>query len=405
AWTMINQMSWMDVNNAIYGKTGLTSSTFWNYYGGSNDQYSVELSVIEKSGSKKVLATQTGTANTAVSLVAEGVSCDATLGDGNTQTANIKFSVNNNVKTQNTYKNVDGKGAEYTVTITIASDSKTSRGDVKIIQKFYVLDKCVPYDFNPNYFAGDVDGKKDVVITKGKLVGGAWALEMNISEVFAMRNGQNIFSYFNTVNNAKAINFSLSPDPQAGISYVESTTNGTISLTAPLTTPEKFAGMKYTVTLVNGETCEFFFNILFRNPFVAGKGAKVSLDGNAHGAITSDVKSSVLVVEADNANQKIYSWNASKGILELSTAALNVYHVTTPTVTYEFVKDQAYNTFVGNLDPAATFELNKTTGIVTYDNLGATLIPTYNLTIKATVTFDKLSQVECTIPFEVKGQK
>lgn len=404
-WNMINQMNWQDVNNAIYGKTGLTSSTFWNYYGGTGDEYKVELTVLEKSGATRVLATQNGTANSTVSLVAEGVSCEATLGDGNTQTANIKFSVNNNVKTQNTYKNVDNKGAEYTVTITIASDSKTTRGDVKIVQKFYVLDKCVPYGFNPNYYAGDVDGKKDVVITKGKLVDGTWALEMNISEVFEMLNGQNIFGYYNTVNNAAAISFSLNPDPQSGISYVESGSNGTISLTAPLTTTHKFAGMKYTVTLVNGETCEFFFNIMFKNPFVAGNCDKVSLDGNARGAVTCDVKPSVLVVEADNASQEIYSWNAASNALELSSVAQNPYHVTTSTVTYEFVRNSDYNTFVGNLDPAATFGIDPATGVVTYDNLGATLIPTYNLTVKATVTFSNLSQVECLIPFEVKGQR
>ncbi|MDE6169849.1 MAG: hypothetical protein K2F68_01685, partial [Duncaniella sp.] len=32
-WTNVNQMPWEQVNNAIYGKTGLTSQNFWNYYG------------------------------------------------------------------------------------------------------------------------------------------------------------------------------------------------------------------------------------------------------------------------------------------------------------------------------------------------------------------------------------
>ncbi len=407
AWTMINQMNWMDVNNAIYGKTGLTSSTFWNSYGGANDDYKVELSVTKQDNTQEVLASQTGTANTTVSLVAEGVSCEATLGDGNTQTANIKFSVNNKVKTQNqeTYKDFPGKGAEYTVTITIASDNTASRGNVKIVQKFYVRDDCVKYDFNPNFYAGTVDGKTDVVITKGKIVNSTWALEMNISEVFAMRNGQNIFSYFNTVNNAAAIKFMLDPDPQTGISYVQSATNGVISLTAPLTATQKFAGMKYIVTLVNGEDCKFFFNILFQNPFVTGDCTKITLDGNEHGTVTRDVKPSVLVVETGNANQKIFSWNTATRTLELSGVALNTYKVATPTVKYEFVRNAEYNTFVDNLDPASTFAIDATTGIVTYQNLGATLIPTYNLTVKATVTFANLSQVECLIPFEVKGQR
>lgn len=55
------------------------------------------------------------------------------------------------------------------------------------------------------------------------------------------------------------------------------------------------------------------------------------------------------------------------------------------------------------LDPASTFSIDPVTGIVTYENLGSALIPSYNLTVKATVTFANLSQVECLIPFEVKG--
>lgn len=153
------------------------------------------------------------------------------------------------------------------MTITIPSDNKASRGDVVIKQIFYVLDDCTPYDFNPNYY----DKAKDVVITKGKVVNGSWKLEMNISEVFKMQNGKNIFQYFNTVNNAVAINFALVPDPQPGVSYTEAAdkSNGTIALTAPMTTSEKTVKMKYDVKLVNGENCTFYFNVLFRNPFVA----------------------------------------------------------------------------------------------------------------------------------------
>lgn len=401
--TLINQMNWTAVNNAIYGKTGLSANDFWNYYGGANDIYSVALTVVEKNGNVKTLATGSQKADQAYTLSAEGVECETTLGNGNTQTANIKFSLNNKVKTQNTYKNVDNKGAEYTVTITIASDNKTARGDVKIVQKFYVLDICKEYEFNPNYYAGTVSGKTNVVITKGKLVNNKWALEMNISEVFRMINGKNIFSYFNSVNNAVAIDFSLNPTTQTGVSYTQKAdnSNGTIKLTAPLTDTEKFAGMKYDVTLVNGEKCEFFFNIMFRNPFAAGTSKKITLDGNETGAVTRDVKPSVAVVEAGSPSQMIYSWNGTA--LALSSRATNVYKVAAPTVKYAFVRDTQYETFKGNLDPKAKFEIDPATGVVTYDNLGATLIKTYQLKVKATVTFADLSEVVCEIPFEVKG--
>lgn len=39
--TLINQMDWTMVNNKIYGVTGLTAQTFWNYYGGNANTYDV----------------------------------------------------------------------------------------------------------------------------------------------------------------------------------------------------------------------------------------------------------------------------------------------------------------------------------------------------------------------------
>ncbi len=417
--TLINQMLWTDVNNAIYGKTGLSSNNFWNYYGGSNDEYTVAISVVDNNGNDRQLDSQTASANTPIVLTSEGVTCDATLGNGNTQTANITFSVNNNVKTQNTYKNVDGKGAEYTVTLTIKSDNNLSRGDVVIKQVFYVKEECKSYTYNPNFYAGSVDGRDNVVITKGKLVNGQWVLEMNISEVFEMINGQNIFSYFNTVNNASQIDFSLNPATQPGIKYTQTgtpATQGTIKLDAALTEDYKFASMKYVVTLVNGETCTFYFNVKFNNPFTSGTSAAITLDANATpGAQTADVRKSVNVVE-NGGTGTIYSWNGSA--LALSSLATGTYKVAAPTVTYEFVTPQnntdpaytayanAYATFYGNLDinNGAQFGVGSTSGIVTYDNLGLNLMPTYNLMIKATVTFQDLSEVTCYIPFTVKGQ-
>lgn len=400
---LINQMDWKDVNNLIYGKAQLTSSTFWNNYGGAQKEYEVKVTTTEKNGSTKVLGEGKAKANQAFTLTTpDGISCETTLGSGDTQTSNIKFSVDNRVKTQNTYKNVDGKGAEFVVTITIPSNNKAVRGNVVITQKFYVKDECVPYEFNPNYFAGNIDGKTDVVITKGKLVGGSWKLEMNISEVFEMRNGKNIFQYYNTVNNAKAISFSLNPTTQTGVSYTETTgVNGIITLTAALKEAYLYAGMKYTVTLVNNENCEFYFNIKFRNPFVAGSASQVDLNGNATGAVTAETAPKVIVNDVDG--KTIYSW--VNGSLRLSELATNTYKVAAPTVKYAFVKDATYNKFAGNLDPKATFKIDETTGIVTYDNLGATLIPSYKLTVKATVTFADLSEVVINIPFIVKGEK
>lgn len=402
--TLINQMDWTMVNNKIYGVTGLTANTFWNYYGGANKSYEVKVTTTENTGAEKVIGTGTAQANNTFTITNDGISCETTLGSSDTQTSNIKFSVDNKVKTENTYKDFDGKGAQYVVTITIPSNNKAVRGDVVVKQTFYVREDCKEYTFNPNYYAGTVQGKENVVITKGKVVGGSWKLEMNISEVFQMINNRNIFSYFNTVNNATAINFALDPAGQPNVSYTQSSGNGTIALTAPLTTKELFAGMKYDVTLVNGEKCTFKFNILFRNPFVATKGAALSLNGNEIGKVEVDTKPSVLVNDVDG--KAIYSWNASSRALVLSSLALNGYKLNASdvTVTYAFKNTQAYKDFTNNLDPASTFGINASTGVVTYENLGAVLIKSYDLEIEATVSFGNISKVTCSIPFSVKGQ-
>jgi len=404
AFTQINIMPWKDVNNAIYGKTGLSSGDFWNSYGGDADKFSVALTVTDNDGSQKALQTMEGTAGQKVTLVSDGVQCEATLGNSGTQTSDITFAVNNQVKTQHTYKNVDGKGAEYTVTITIKSDNAKVRGDVKIVQKFYVLEDWKGFDFNPNYYAGTVKGKTNVVVTKGKLVNGVWVLEMNVAEVFAMRDGKNVFQYYNEVSNVTRLDVSLEPNPQDGVQYVA--TSHDIKLTAPLSEADKFAGMKYMVTFVNGEKTDnppFYFNIQFKNPFAAGKCKAVSLDANKTGTTTVDTKASVLVVEASDSSSKIWSWDSSKKALVLSDVAKKTYKVAEPTMKYEFVKDEAYNKFVGNLDPKSKFELNEKTGVVTYYNGGAEQQPSYKLTVKATATFANLSVVTCEIPFNVQG--
>lgn len=74
-------------------------------------------------------------------------------------------------------------------------------------------------------------------------------------------------------------------------------------------------------------------------------------------------------------------------------------------VAYKWDTSEAdYKTFVNNLAPGTTFsEQIAADGIVTFNNLGATLERSYTLHVKATVTFDDLSEVSLTIPVEVKG--
>ncbi|MDE6343104.1 MAG: hypothetical protein K2L69_00050, partial [Muribaculaceae bacterium] len=394
------------VNNTIYGETGLTSTNFWNYYGGDDNYYVVEISTW-KGGKKVVLESNKAVAtDKAYTTKADGIIVTTLLNDGETQTSNISVDVNELVKSQNTYDNKNGKGAEYTVTVTIPSDDKKVLGDIVLTQVFYVKETCTAYKFNNLYYAGTVDNYADVVVTKGRVnaTTNKWDLSMQISEVFEMITNkagvkENIFEYFDDVNNAKAIAFSLEPSTQKGVAY--DATNNVISLNAPLSTPTLFAGMKYVVTLDNGETCTFKFNVEFINPFIAGTAKAVSLNGNAIGAVTAETAPSVVVVEAATPANQIFAWNATTKALGLVAANADKYKVAAPTVEYAFVENDAYKAFAGQLDAKSTFEVDPATGVVTFDNQGAQLQNAHNLTVKATVTFADLSVVTVNIPLTI----
>lgn len=419
--TLVGHMGWQDVNNYIYGRTGLTSQNFWNYYGGASQTYEINLSVYDaKTDKKTVVLNDKKDAilgqSVMVAIPDGGVSCQVTLDNRNTTTSDIKINVNNKVKTENTYGEdpaFPGKGAHYTVTITIKSNDSFVLGDVVIEQDFFVKEDCKGYEFNPNYYAGTIaDGGENVdyVITKGKKTADGWRLEMNISEVFKMIDGKSIYQYYNTINKVDGIEFKLKRG-QTNVALRDSVINGVttdvVYLTKPLVAASYLAKLYYVETLVNGETCTFNFDVQFNNPFVAGAANAIVMDGNAIDAVTAKTAPEVKVVDIQEPTPNaIYNWDAANKKLQLTSVATNNYALkdSQVSVSYAFKDDNAYKTFVGQLAPGAVFKINENTGEITYDNLGTTLIPTYNLTVVATVTFDDISVVECEIPVTMQGK-
>lgn len=393
--TQVGQMPWMDVNNVIYGQTGLTATNFWNYYGGDNDEYTVKISTI-KGGKEQVLESAKAVATgTPYKTNAKGIIVTTLINNGETQTSNVAVDINEHILSQNSYDNIDGKGAKYTVTVTIPSDNKKVLGDIVLTQVFYVKETCTAYKFNPLYWNAD----KKVAQVKGTAVNNQWVMDMKIAEVFEMIKGENIFGYFDDVNNAKTIAFSLEPSTQKGVAY--DATNNVISLNAPLSTPTLKAGMKYVVTLDNTEECTFKFDVEFINPFIAGTAKAVSLNGNQIGAVTTEAAPSVIVNQSIAPNAAVYAWDSAAKKLALTKAAAP-YYVAEPTVKYEFVKDKAFEAFDSQLNKEkTTFKIDETTGVVTFDNGGATLQNAHNLTVKATVTFADLSVVTVNIPLTI----
>lgn len=111
---------------------------------------------------------------------------------------------------------------------------------------------------------------------------------------------------------------------------------------------------------------------------------------------------SVNIVDLEN--KGIYAWSATANKLVLSALAQSGYKLTDDIVSvkYTFVENDAYKAFKGQLAPNATF--NIVNGVVTYNNFGASLANTHNLSVKAVVTFKNISEVECIIPLTITGR-
>lgn len=407
SYTTIGTMNWQDVNNIIYGLPELNSGSFWNFYGADTDEYEVEVSVKTTTG-KKVLNpnNKTARANQTFSLVQDGINCQVTLGNSATTTSNITFGVNNNVKTENTYVDVDGKGAEYTIAISILSDDVKEHGNVLVVQKFYVKEDCKPYAWNDNYVTVPAQGNA-YATTRGVETAAGWKMQINISEIFKVINGKSIYEYYNTMNNAKGLVFSIIPG-QTGVAMRDVTVQGVttqeVYLTQPVVGESKYVNMKYVVTLINGETCTFNFGIRFYNPFKAGALDTLEIDSMEPGKISKDPASYVNVT--DLAGKAIYSWNENTNALELSqNPAISYYKLTSSMVDvkYAFKKDAAYNKLTGDLVPGSVCDFDDATGKVVFENLGAALKADHHLTLQGTVTFNGISVVVCEIPVLVKG--
>ena len=409
--TEVANMAWSRINNEIYGVEGLTATNFWNYYAAN---YEVKVITYHKTTGDEVVLLN----NTAVpsgrafvdNVSIPGISLEIDLNPNAGQTSVIKVGANYKAKTENSYKDM-GNGAQYKVTITIKSNDTAQHGDFILTQVFNVKDDCKYYEFNPLYYFNSWNSVAgDYIVVKGKVdpTAGTWKLTSKLSEHFKMVGGNDIFTYYGTatdpVKNVKPRSLvfdwtetDVLPAPAAGI-----TADATLELDHAMSVSEEIKNMNYEFTLVNGETCKTAYKVVFVNPFVAGSPAAVTLNGNAVGA--QNVATAPSVIVKDKAGDDIYKWNATASALALTTKATNDYKVAAPTVSYAWVADANYNSFVSQLtNPASQLKLNAATGAVTWDNEGATLANSHNLKVEATITFAGLSIVKVVIPVTIKA--
>ena len=395
-YTEVGAMSWEEINTKIYGQTHLTAATFWNYYGGTRHTYDLKIEAEGVSGNVTIIDQQNVANGT--STQGGGIECTVDLNNANQTTSNVEVAVNNLVKTQNTYKDVDGKGAKYTVTITIKSNDTTAHPDVILTQVFYVKEECQQYTYNPLYHVTNYDGHTgDLIVVKGQLnASNAWEMSTALAEHFTRKSSLDIFDAGYLPTNVNSIDFAWATG-ETGVTM--NTTDRTVALSNELTEPYAIKTMTYTTTLANGEECDYSYDIVFENPFVAGNAGGVELvDGVGENTVPTVSKVLVKDTEGDD----IYRWNGSD--LALTSKATDTYKLTSSVVSvaYEFVQNEAYTTITSNMSAGSDLSVNLTTGVVTWKNQGSLLQNDYALQVKATVTFEDLSEVEVIIPVTLK---
>ncbi len=409
---MVDQMPWTDVNTKIYGAEGLTSQNFWsaaNYGTNGGKNYTVTIAV-QKNGKDVDPLTlgapvaQVATVDVPFTSNVPGIGATVLFGSGNTQTSNIKFEINNLAKTDITYDNVDGKGAKYTVTITLPSNNLKVHPNIVITKVIYVLNDYQPYKANPNYEVTPGNAGVDITVaTKGvpNSTTGVWEMKMNIKEAFRRVNGKDITEYYADNNNVKtnpAIEFGLAPASQPGFNY----TPYDVFRTAAMQNATETAHMQYTVTLKNDEVMNRKFDVNFLNPFKSGNPAAINLPGNKIGGATAEGAPSVIVVDLNG--DDIYKWNATNNALELTSVATTDYLLSASITSVKYAFDTTsgnYADFKSQLVTGSKFDVDEDTGVIIFDNLGAQLQREGKVNLIATVTFKDLSVVKVVIPVTV----
>lgn len=405
--TKVAQMEWQRINNEMYSKESLTATTFWKNYGGANRLYEVMVTALGKDGKEIELLKNSNvhggtlfTDNTSI----PGIALAINLNESDVQTSDIRIDVNNKVHTDSyaRYKDVDGKGAEYTVTITIKANDNTAHGDFILTQLFHVKDNHKPYVLNELY---QIPGQNSVEV-KGQLnpATSTWEMSSVVSEHFEKIAGENVFTYWKKpayVNAAGALRFEW--DGETGVTPIAAfTTDQAVALDGAMTKDTETKVMTYAIPLANGEECVFKYNIIFVNPFKKVAPSAVKLYGNGIGENTVDVRPQVNVV--DREGDLIYSWDNIASALVLSSKATGTYHVAAPTVTYDFYKKGDYETLTSQMSAGSNIDVDAN-GTVIWENQGTTLQKDLHLTVIATVTFEDLSEVTINIPVTLTKNK
>lgn len=435
-WTVAKYLlNWDDLNDILYTKTGLTAETFWNYYGGSDDNFNI--SVFAYSSDTKKTEVLRGYAGDIQNFQLSSNSCEpgfATLPNSRgiwvegklgengvgTQTVNISLKLNNTVKTQTYYDPVYDaeKGARYEVVVNLKSDNTIFAPDITLTMPFYVKETCVPLPYNtPLYF--NEDGEYS--IARGEIVDGDYKFFSNIEQVFQLKNNMNIFEYFNKEvagangamidlynHNAKEFNVALDPEVKANEKFVYDADSHKLTLADGVLLPSDpeylTAKMNVEVVLENNLTCNYTFNVRFYNPFYAGAATAITLDGTIPGGDSKTAQAYVYNIKNGDPKKNVANivWNGATNKLGAAATTYSLERGNC-SINFAWVKDANYDAVVNSLnDPEKQLTLGAADGKIFYQ-CSNKLLKDVTCQIKATVTLSPISTVELLIPVTFKG--
>lgn len=425
--TSVAEMSWQAVNEILYGKTGLTSTSFWDNFAPA--AVTIKTTEVKNGKDEEVTIAVTEDVANKGTFTGGGIKVVTATNNAPTNTAAISISIDNSVKTQNTYKDM-GNGAQYNVAITYASKNKALYGDVVLTQVINVKDNFNGFDLSAGYAVPNV---QNLVVCKGELKNKVYDMTLKLDDVFATieENGvkKPATSYMESCYNVTSVEFkNITPEVENAdgsktqlfaLDGAAATTEATLATTTTLapaeemTAPTMTANLQYTATLVNGEVSKNVIKLdaQFNNPFVAATITKLTFNGNSKPAVSLDAWKKVNVLAASDKKTQIFG--LAGNTFGFTAAAVDFGYEKTattttpanwtgadPTIAYSFVKNDGYNSFIKDVT-GSTLKIDETTGVITYTSATPELHKKYNLTVQAVVTFEDLSKVTVNIPVEV----
>lgn len=354
SWTKGYAFDWATVNDEIYKALGIPAEDFSKLYDYSNVSFN----------------TATG-----VNVVINPFNSDPTLTDGLVE---VSFNDQVNIPTGSMSSNG-------TIKVTIPAVDNTANRDIVITINYTVNDKCVAPDFNPQYVSNGTQ------VVRGTLDSntGKWIMQTTLSEAYI--DYLEGYGYGN-----HTYEFELAPNAPAGVTITDAATAGgfqkqTIQLTTELGTNEvRRVPVRLVAKRDNGS--EHYFNhiVEFRSPIavIVNEGQPFVLETPLALPQTEDV--------AEDVDVSLIVGNVLLWDNKAVTANAALYGLTTN----DFIFSYAIK---AGEDQNGRLTIDKTTGMLTWDNDGTELREDITAHVIVTLRIPNIGTMEVEVPVILKA--